>query len=315
MEQKTSVGQIFAYLATVVGGILMIANVWWSQESPMGKVGAIILILILAVVWGFIIRWFGSIGCVGWGTVIVVSCLILLAGGDAWTRTTGRPALQAEVNIDNSVDIYPMPSADSPDYPKWFEAKVEVLPGEGAQKTFVTGLYDAIGAFLLVSLIGKLFTMIPIKKLQGIQIPIQLIFLMVWTVISLYLISSPINTREMDEATSAALSNQWLIGFSKNLIWGPIVSLLSGAVSLLRRGARMLGIYAISFAVAALTWLFVPLFATVIDPTMVAWTICANQLLNTGITNSLCQEAYSSGAVAAFACSMVWGWIHGFLEL
>lgn len=315
MEEKTSAGQVFAHLTTVVGGVLMIANVWWSTESPMGKIGATVLILILAIVWGFIVRSFGSIGCVGWGTVIVVSCLILLAGGDAWTRATGKPAIQAEVNIDNSVNVYPMPPKDSPEFPEWMEEKVEVELGEGAQKTFLTGLGGAIGAFLLVSLIGKLFTMIPIKKLQGIQIPIQVVFLLVWVGISLYLISSPINTREMDEATSAALSNQWWIGFSKNLVWGPIVSILSGAVGLLRRGVQKLGIYAISFAVAALTWLLVPLFTTVVDPTMIAWTVCANQLLDTGITNSLCQEAYTSGAVAALACSMVWGWIHSFLEM
>lgn len=129
MTQKISSSQVFAWLFTIIGGILMIANVWWSQESPMGKVGATILIVILTAVWGLVVKWIGQ-GCLGWGTVVVISIVILLSGGDAWTRATGKPV--AEVNIDNSVDVYPMPAEDSPDFPRWFEGKVGIKPGQGA---------------------------------------------------------------------------------------------------------------------------------------------------------------------------------------
>ena len=235
--------------------------------------------------------------------LIIVGVFFVLGSGWVILVNDAKHA-PAPIQIDNSVNVMPAPT-DNAQVQTWLQDKTQIRPDQGAGKVFATGWGVGFTAFLLVFAIGWVIQQMGFK----FGVPLELLFFVIWVLVSVFLIASPVNKHNYDQATGNALNLQWWLGFAKNIWYPMLISAFSWVIRLMRVGAQKTGIYAVGMVVAAATWIFIEIFTATIDPTRVSWTMCSNALLTTGVTNALCQEANASGAMAAIAVSMAWGWL------
>ena len=294
---------------------LTVANAVWQDTDPLGFTGLVIGLTILGVLWGILI-W-GSSGkfssFVSGTTMLLCAMLVVGSGGPALSRILGRSAVQ--VNVDNSVDVYPMPDPETePEgFSLWFKEKTVIEPNEGAEKVGFTAWIASATALWLVTGITWLMAKLKIPWLKPIAIPVQVMFLIIWTILSIYLISSPVNTHDMDATTSRAMSLQWTLGFTRNLWWAWATTAISWVLSKLTPSPYSDKSHGIALFFSGVTWIAFQIFQATVDPTTVAWTMCTRQVFETSLTMALCQEAFVAGKISALAVSMAWAWLISFL--
>lgn len=304
MEAKPA-DRSFLWLVLTITGVLILIII---DISGFPVFIWLAWLLVLGVVVG--IAWIAPE--LRWPIVLIVVVLTVWQGADELAQKFRLP--EPRVTIDNSVDLYPMPPQDSPEFPTWLHEKEAIDTGEGAQKVLGVAWLGSIGAFWGFFILAWIFARVPIPWLRKIQIPMSVVFLLIWAGISIWTVASPINTREMDEATSDALNIQWWLGASKNIWWPAVITIVSWGIKAIKGGATMSGVYVIGLIATSLTWLLMQLVQITFDPTTVSWTLCTNQVLETSMTMSLCQEAFVSGKVAALAVSMAWAWLMSILD-
>lgn len=240
---------------------------------------------------------------------IVFICVILILGSGLW-EYLDLWELPLEVRVDNSVTVVQPPnSQESPEFSDWFKKKVQIGPGQGAQRAFLASWLASVLSYWVLHLATLALIRLKIPALRRIQIPLELIFPIFWVLASVYLISTPVNSREMDQATANALNSMWWLGFTNHLWWMLILSGLSWVIAFVRNGGYASKVYPVSVVIVSFTWLLSPLVNAVFDPTLISWTICSGMLSSTSLTNALCQEAYAAGKMTVFAVSMLWGWL------
>lgn len=301
---ETKLDRSFLWLVLTVIGILVLTII---NAAGFPIFMWLAWVITLGVVLG--IAWIAP--KLRWPIVIITVVLAIWQGADELAARFQLP--EPRVTIDNSVDLYPMPSESSPEFPAWLHEKEAIDKGEGAQKVLKVAWLASAGAFWGFFVLAWLFARIPV--LRRVKIPINIVFLLVWIGISLWAVSSPIDTREMDEATSSALNLQWWIGFTKNIWWPAAITAISWGIKTMKSGAGASGIYMLGLIATSFTWLALQLVQVTFDPTTISWTLCSNQVLETSMTMSLCQEAFVSGKVAALAVSMVWAWLLSLIDL
>lgn len=312
------VPKLLAYLSIAISAISIGLNVWASEADFFSKFGACFLGLpILALILGLLVHFKGNL----FAAILtaVIALLFLCAGGDLIAQVLLRkPSPLIKVEINNSVNLYPMPPEDDPGFPKWLEKKFLIGPGEGAQRVGIATLKVIITAAFIISWTVWLLEKLRIGGLEKAQGLINPVFLLLWLATAVWGFCSPINTPEMDSKTAEALELQWWLGFFQNLWWPLIIhtlgNVLWGLWRALKKGAgfftrnRQLDILVSAFSLLVLqliTWVF--------NPTMISWTLCSHQLIRTGATASLCQAAFASGRVTAQALAKVWVWLYASL--
>ncbi len=241
---------------------------------------------------------------------LIIVCVIVVVGssavvfGDEW-----KTPLSFEYTQETNLYPPPNPDTNPEAFAQWNRDKTVIDPGEGAQKALAGGWLASAAALWIFSFLAWVFSIIPIPSLKGIQIPIQLIFLVVWIGFSINVVSSPVNQPGMDTQTAEALSLQWTIGFAENIWWPIVITAIGWVISTIRSGGARSGIFIVGIVTTGFTWLAMQLFQVTIDPTVVAWTLCTQQVFDTSISMATCQEAFASGRIAALAVSMAWGWV------
>lgn len=246
-------------------------------------------------------------------TILICTLIIFGSGASAVNKLFETSMPIATVEIDNSTNFYPMPEYPNPaqqETMEWIEGKWVIGVGEGAQKVGLAGIGVGFVSFMLVALSAWIFSLsfIP-EKIQGWSMPIELVLAVVFIFISIHLISSPINSTEMDTATTIAASAQWWGGFLKNSWWPLLLSAISTITTWFEKGAEKTRIPAVMTIVSALFFFLMPVVTTVFDPTMISWTACTQQVNATAMSMSMCQENFASGSLAILIVSMAWGFI------
>jgi len=295
-------------LVLLVAGLL-IYNMIEANLDFFSLFGGIVVVLFVCIPWT--IASFKSEG--SQVTILICVFIIFGSGASAINRLFAISTPLATVEIDNSTNFYPMPEDPNPaqqETMEWIEGKWVIGVGEGAQKVGLAGIAVGFISFLLMLLSAWIFglSFMP-KKIQGWSLPIELVLAVVFIFISIHLISSPINSTEMDTATTIAASAQWWGGFLKNSWWPLLLSAISTIMTWFEKGAEKTRIPAVMTIVSALFFFLMPVVTTVFDPTMISWTACTQQVNTTAMSMSMCQENFASGSLAMLIVSMAWGFI------
>jgi hypothetical protein len=274
--------------------------------------GTIILALMLGAI-GFVFRRSKLI----MGIMIAGVIILIVGSAGVMLAEEWKFPWQFNVNVDNTVKVVPPPDENDPGQVRdWLNEKVGVERSEGIFGTAALGLSSAAAAWWLATGITYLLSKVPFDPINRIKVPVQLVFLLVWVGLSMYYFASPLGVYDFDPNTSGALNRQWWLGFTKNIWWAIVATAVSwGFKSFSQASGMFPGSHAFAMGIASLVWAGAAIFTATIDPTGVAWQLCAEDMMTSAITNKLCMETFTAGKLAALAISIAWAWLMSFLEL
>lgn len=271
------------------GGVIGFATIFILEQ--MGIPAA--LVLTLGIIYAILMR-------IAWSfpksRVVIGVILGILTLGSGWVELKERFQFP-EFSITRITPLVQYdPNGSTDEIKNLNQEKYVPDLQEGAGWVYQTAWVISIIAF---------FVMIVTKG----WIPLQVLFVVGWGVASYFLISSPVNTPEMNPATSSALTTIWWWGASKSLVWMAIGTVIPIVLQLIgsgfQAGAQLIRHPLPILIWSAMTWAGVSLAFTIFDPGLITWTGSMVLVHETQLTATLAQEALVSGQVAFFAVNGV----------